>query len=643
MPQPAQNPVIYEFGRFRFDAASKLLFFADEPVKLAPKVAECLALLVEANGSVVSKNDFFDKVWADTFVEDNALSYTISQLRKNLADHDQGNKYIETVPKRGFRFQAPISASLAQHSELIYERRSVEDIWIEETVDHELAESSPHLLTAPQTGKNRRWITAGIFTLLVAAFGVWYFTKPAAKESITNVKSIAVLPFGNFGDKEIDEPLRLRMTDALISKLGNLNTISIRPTNAILKYDGSDPVEFGRKLEVDAIVEGRIQREADNLRVTLYLISVATGEHLWADQVDGRADRLLDLQNALSSRLIGRLDVRLSDEQKTAFDARPTSSDEAYEAYQMGRYFWNKRSADGLRSSISAYQNAIRLDPKFAEAHVGLADSYFLLVDYSYDLSPENVSMANENLGKAIALKPELAEAYVTRGHIQNTYEWRWQESTDSLVKAIELAPNSPNAHHRYGMLLLKLRRYAEAEVELKKARQLDPTSPGINMNLGVVLYFSKQYERALEQFNKTVELDENFSPVRWYVARCLWSMGREKEALSGYVQAMRKTGDEESAAIIENGEISRSPKDVVAAIAAAWSKNVGSTGYDVHSIAVLMAQRGDAEAALKWLERAVAERHPWTGMIYTEPEFDFVRTDPRFKAIIKKMNLPDA
>ena len=633
---------VYEFGVFRLDAGADELFVNAETVKLAPKVLQCLILLVENRGKTITKDEFFEKVWTAAFVEDNALSYTISQLRKTLAEFDKETKYIETVSRRGFRFAAnvkQISPALpAANREFTLERRKIEEVWIEETEDVQARDSRPLLLPA-KTAFGKLWLTGVAVLIVFFAGGGFLLWKNQGKET---VKTLAVLPLKQFGNTVGDESMSLRIADSLITTIGNLKQISVRPTTSIIKFtnDQTSALEIGKMLEVDAVLDGSIQQEGENLRINLQMISVSSGEQIWAEQFDGKTSGLLNLQDAVSAKLINQLDLRLSDEQETAFKKQPTSNPEAFEEYLMGRYFWNKRTPESLKSAISSYQNSIRLDPDFAEAYVGLADSYYLLFDYSYDTSPVNVVLANENLAKAIELDPNLAEAYVTRGLIQTTHEWKWQDAEQSFFKAVELAPNSPNAHHRYAMLLLKLRRFNEAETQMLRARQLDPTSPSINMNLGVIYYFSKRYEDAVTQLKKTIALDTAFASPRWYLARCYWMQGNAAESFAEYVRAMTAVGDDETAELIERRSAAGEPDAILKDWIEKWAGQISPTGISAHDLAILTAHRQNREETLKWLERSVAVRHPWTTWIDAEPEFDFVRDDPRFQEILRKMNL---
>ncbi len=626
---------IFDFGKFRLDNANKILRYNGEIVSLPLKAVELLCLLVENRGEVVNKHEIFERVWQDSFVEDSVLTQNIYQLRKTFEEFGEKD-LIKNVPRRGYIF------NFENETTLIIEREIYEEIEIVET--EILPEKQ--LLALPPKQTNSKFKIFGLafvalFLITSAVIGYWFLNKKADRTTVSDITSIAVLPLKSFDEKAVDDNLRLRLMDSLITKLGKIETMSVRPTSATMKFVASDenPIEIGKKLLVDSVLEGSIQREANKIRVTLQLVSVKTGEQIWSEQFDGEADKLLDLQNAVSAKLLDKFNLPLSNEQQTEFAKRPTNNSEAYEEYLKGRYFWNKRTPESLKSAIGSFEKAIKLDTTFADAYVGLADSYYLLFDYSYDTSPKNVELAKENLNKAIELNPNLSEAYTTLGLIQTTYDWNWKAAENSLRKAKEIAPNSPNAHHRLGTLLARLRRFDEAENEIRKAREFDPTSTAINTNLGAVLLNSKKYDEAIIQLQKTLELDANFNAPRWYLARSYWLKGEKKTSLSEYAKAVETDGDKPLADKILQDTNAVDENTVIKNLAEEWKKKIGPQGINDHDIAMLNAFFQDKNETLNWLEKSVAAHHPWATWINAEPDFDFVRDEPRFKALLVKMN----
>lgn len=632
---------IFEFGEFRLDAADKVLRRGGEIVPLPLKAVELLCVLIENSGEVVTKAVILDKVWKNSFVEESVLTQNIYTLRRTFEEFGEKN-LIKTVPRRGYIFNCETAQ---EKTALIIEREIYEEIEIIET---EIAPQNDTLAlpSADKTGSKFKifGVAAVLLLLSSAIFGYWFWNKHPAKTAVSDIRAIAVLPFKSFGKESSDDDLRLRLMDALTTKLGKIESISVRPTSSTMKFlkSDEDSLEIGRQLLVDAILEGSVQREANKIRVTLQLVSIKNREQIWAEQFDGETDKLLELQNMVSGKLLDKLNLPLSKEQETLFTKRPTNNSEAYEEYLKGRYFWNKRTSESLNSAIAAFEKAVKIDPNFADAYVGLADSHYLLFDYSYDTSPVNVEMAKRNLDKALALNPNLPEAYSTLGLIQTTFDWNWKTAEESLRKAIQLSPNSPNAHHRYGTLLGRLRRFDEAVSEMKIAKQFDPTSTAINMNLGKVLMYAKLYDDSAAQLNLALKLEPKFAAPRWYLARCYWLKGNKKQGVEEWTKAIEADGDKDLADKILQILNSSDEKTAIQSLAIEWEKKIGPTGINDHDLAILNAFLGDRQQTLNWLEKSVAAHHPWAAWVNAEPEFDFIRDEPRFQKILHSLKFTD-
>lgn len=622
-----------EFGKFRLDVAKKLLWYQNESIDLPLKSIELLCVLTETN-EVVTKENILNRVWQDSFIEESNLTSHVYRLRKMFAKYGESEEIIQTVPKRGYRFTGEIIQP-SRLPEVLIEKQTITQTLIEE-IDVPLEPPLKRLPPAPK--QNRWWIPILLGLLLVSsALGYYFYARSQPEE----IKSIAVLPLKSFDSRVKDENLSLRMMDSIITKLSKIESISVRPTSSTAKFLESQEtaVEIGQKLVVDAILEGLIQKESNKIRVTIQLVSVKNAKQIWSEQFDGEADKLLDLQDMISGKLLSELNLRLTKEQETNFARRPTNNSDAYEEYLKGRYFWQKRTNESLKSAISSFEKAIKLDPNFADAYIGLADSYFLLFDGSYDTSPQNVALAKENISQALRVNPNLPGAYTTLGWIQASHEWNWKESEKSLRQAIKLNPNSPMAYHRLGTVLTRLRRFEEAESELRKAKELDPTSPSINSNLGVLLFFSKRYDEAVTQLSKAIEIEPNFSSPRWYLGRCYWAQGKTKESLDEVVKTLKIEGDYELANALESKINSKETKEVIKFWSQTWQKKISPTYINEHDIAIVESLIQNRAETLDWLEKSVMARHPWTTWANAEPEMDFVRDEPRFKALLKKMN----
>jgi Tfp pilus assembly protein PilF len=348
----------------------------------------------------------------------------------------------------------------------------------------------------------------------------------------------------------------------------------------------------------------------------------------------GEPDKLLTLQDIISERILALLRSGEGGMDDLVLAQNPTENAEAYENFLKGRYFWQKRTYEGLTKAIEYFERAIKIDPEFAAAYVGMADSYYLIYDYSYDRSEENVNQAKTFLGHAIEIDPDNHQALVTRGLIQTTYEWDWEGAARSFEKALEFQPGSADAFHRRGMLRLRLGDFPAAEADLRRAAELEPASVGISMNLGVVLFFSGKNEDAMRHFRAAIERDKRLSAPRWYLARCIWQTGDKVRAMLAYLDALEISGASELADSIRERKKTQPVEEVIKYWLEEWEK----TGVSEHSRAILASHISDSEATLRLLRTAIESRHPWVTNIKVEPEFEFLRLEPEFKQLLEKL-----
>ncbi len=621
-----------EFGRFRLDAKKRVLWCEDEPVNLPLKEIELLCVLTESSGQVVTKAEILDRVWADSFVEEGNLSRHIYLLRKTLKEYGESEDLIQTVPRRGYRFAGKLHA--AASADLVIEKHTSTRTLIE------IQDESDAKALSPAYGISKRGITliataAGAVAIIGLIF-LW--GRPGAPESAAGpeIRSIAVLPVKSFSSSSNDEELRVRLTDALITRLGGLDRIAVRPTSAILPFTDSeeDSLSIGKKLQVDAVLESRLQEEGNRLRITMQLVSVADGRHLWSGQFDGSSDQILDLQDTIGARVSRSLSTA---GESDSFASRLTANNEAYDAYLKGRYFWAKRDAASLHKAADYFQQAATLDPQFSEAFTGLADTQHLLFNYNIDVRPEIVGVAKENLRKALELKPNSAEALVTLGTIQMGFDWDWAGAEQTLKRAVAAAPNSPTAHMRFGALLVRVRRFDEAETQIRRQIELDPLSPTGIMNLGLVLFCKKDLVGADREYARAMELDENGGAEHWLLSRSLWLQGRKDESIAQVVRALELDGNTELAAKVRNR--SPEPAEAIRALLHEW--RMDPPGTNPHNLAYLSIYVNDTEKALYWLQRSIDEHHPWTSWIAAAPEFESLRSEPRYLKMLETLNLP--
>jgi len=629
------------FNEFVVDSQKKVLWFEDEPVELPLKAVELLCVLIEKGGKVVSKDELLDNVWSESFVEEGVLSQNVYQLRKVFKELGNRKDLIQTIPRRGYRFLGEVTEIIEE--EISIERKTLEKKLVTESFVSDVALHKPedHLTAPDKNGKypNRRTVVYAVLGLIFCTFlvgtGFWW---SSFLEKDQNIDSVAVLPLKNLTGNEDTKMLSLALTDNLISRLGSLNRFIVRPLNAVSGYNGEkkDAVEFGRDLKVDAVLAGTIQTTDGRLRVNLRLIDVRDGSQAWEGNFSETQPDILKLQDELSARVARSLVSRITQKENKKLKEKPTSNPEAYEAYLKGRYFWSRRTKEDLKKAISYYNRAVKLDKNFAEAYVGLADSQYLLFDYNWDTSLENPVKAKENLLKALSIKPNLVKALATLGLIRTTYDWDWRQAETSFNRALEIEPNSIEVLHRYGMLMVRLRRFSKARELLAKAREIDPLSVSINMNYGVSFLFDKKFALAVDQLKQALEIDPKFTPARWYLARCYWQKGEKDKAVREFIKALADSGEIRIADKMR--QKSGKPVDKMRVLYQEWLKQFDKKTINAHDLAFSSSFLGEKELTLTWLEKSVENHDTWAAWIYSEPDFDFVREDLRFKKLMERM-----
>jgi TolB-like protein/DNA-binding winged helix-turn-helix (wHTH) protein/Tfp pilus assembly protein PilF len=651
MSRPAQR--LYEFGPFRLDPAEHVLLRDGEPVALRPKEFAVLVALVENHGHALTKEELLKGVWSGQLVEEGNINRQISALRRALGETTGGPQYVETIPKVGYRFVAPVRETRDRGADVVIERHTVARIVTEE---EEVAngggelEPSPEPKALPASGEkdvNRRrglaLVAAAVLLvgLTLALAYAWSSRKSQETKTVAAVRSLAVLPFKPIGAGEEDEYLGLGMADALITKLSNIREINVRPTSAVRKYDSpdQDPVAAGRELRVEAVIEGSVQRVGDRIRVTVQLVSARDGAPLWAEKFNEQFTNIFAVQDRISEQAARALTLTLSGAEQELLAKRYTENSEAHELYLKGRYFWNKRTMEGLKKGISYFSEAVKKDPAFALAYVGLADSYSLLSDYGWLPPNEAYPRAKEAAEKALKLDDQLAEAHTALASIKVGYDWDWSDAESEYRRAIELNPNYETAHQWYAEYLSGMGRHQEAIAEIRRAREINPASLIINAVEVSVLCIAREYDQGISQGQKALEMDPQFAEVYGYLRRCYEQKGMYKEAI--FARQMRR-----KLAGLDAGETA-ALREAAAATSARvyWQKRLEQemaelkqeldTAFD---LAEIYAQLGEKDQAFAWLERAYEGRSFMMLYLKSAPNLDPLRSDPRYADLLRRI-----
>lgn len=630
---------VYEFGPFHLDAAERQLLRDGQVVPLAPKAFEALLALVESGGRTLTRDDLINKLWPESFVEEGNLKVTIFKLRKALGAPSDQTQYIETIPRRGYRFIVPVHACGQEAMPLLLEKRTTARVLIEQEEEQvePLAESLAARLPRGAGLRHRALAVCVLTALLGAAFaGYWALRRKHRTESAQTPRSIAVLPFKSLNTEDGDEYLGLGMADTLITKLSRLHQVIVRSTSAVRRYGAGeqDAAAAGRELQVEAVLEGSIQRADDRIRLTVRLVSVSDSRTLWADTFAAEFKDVFQMQDSISEKVAAALALTLSGDDKQRLTKPYTDNAEAYQLYLKGRYYWNKRSPEGIRKGITHFQQAINLDPDYALAYAGLADSYMML-------GKDHHAEAKTAAARALALDEQLAEAHTSLAYLEMRGEWNWPVAGKGLQRAIELNPHYATAHQWYSIYLELMGRPEEAVEEARRAQALDPLSLIINESLGDRLYYARQYDAASEQLRSTIELDPSFVPAHGSLGQVYLQQKRYDAAIVEF-QTMKDLSHSPSAAAWLGRVYALSGKAGQARSVLAELQQPSAQGMALPEyIAGIYAGLGEKEQALAWLERAYQARSDYLVFVRMDPLWDGLRLEPRFQDLMRRIGLP--
>lgn len=622
----------YEFGEFRLDAENPSLWRGGELVPIFPKALEILILLVGKNGAVVTREELLETVWRDTFVEESNITYTVSLLRKTLDEQNKG-RFVQTVPKRGYRFATDIREVSAQSNGV--SRDKITGIVPGVIPDESKTQIRWHFIAI---------ILLGLF--FVSSFAVWWNVggeRGLSGVPVTqrNIRSLAILPLKALTENEQNNALSLGLTDSLISRLGSLNHFAVRPLSSVKAYSETeqDPLVFGESIKVDAILEGTLQSVENHLRVNLRLWDVRDGAQLWQGSFDETDADYFTLQDAISTRVSQSLLSQLIEKDREILVKRDTESREAMRAYWLGRFFIEKRNTE---KAAAQFQNAIDLDPNYALAYAGLADAFIWQANFTSEADAELYGKAKTSAAKALQLDPNLADAHSSLGRIKYSLDWDWTGAEESFKRAIELDPNSVNAHQFYARLLTTLGRYDEALAEIHKARELDPRSADLGVPLYGILEKQGRFDEALEILRTTLEMDKDSQFGRRGTAKLYLLKGDYAKVIELMAEqyADPKKIDFAWASMSATAYHKTGQIDKATQMADRLRKMAEKDPKSLYFLALHYSEIGRAAEAIEALRECLKlreERMIWTK---DEPRFANINSDPGFAEILQRLHL---
>jgi TolB-like protein/DNA-binding winged helix-turn-helix (wHTH) protein/Tfp pilus assembly protein PilF len=661
MEVPAASSRIVHFGVFEVDLKSSELRKQGLRLRLPEQPFQVLTLLLEKPGEVVSRDDLRNRLWkTDTFVDfDHSLNNAVMRLREVLGDSSENPRFVETIPRKGYRFIAQLEDSpLAKRSA---GRRESEGTGFgpqpegspADLSDFARSESStPSGATSASRGGSRgRQIAISLVTLfgLVAAtFAVWKSIappRPATASRLVETTSLMVLPLENLsGDKEEDY-FADGMTDELIANLAKIRSLRVVSRSTAMTYKGTrKPLsQIANELHVDALVEGTVLREGNRVRITAELVQVATDHHLWAETYESQLGDVLALQNRVSSAIVSEIRINLTPEDRERLARNPAIAPEAYQHYLKGRFYWNKRSDENLIKAVAYFEKATHEDPHYALAYAALADCYSIAGATIFATLPvrEAAPKAREAAKHALDLDPGLAEAETALATSKFNYDWDWPGAEEGFQRAIQLNPSYATAYQRYSLYLMAMGRFQDSLQQISQARELDPFSISINFSLGWRLYMARQYDRAIEQLRNTLEMDSSYELAHLVLGQAYEQKSEFEKAIpelrlavdlshraplmmSALAHADARAGKRQEAERLLDELSTRSLKNYVSP----------------YYFAVAYSGLGKNDQAMEFLRKAFDDRS--NGMVFmkVEPLLDTLRPDPRFLALEQKVKL---
>ena len=604
----------YEFGCFQLDPDERVLLRDGEPVPLPPKIIDTLIVLVENAGHIVDKDQLIGRVWPDSFVEDGSLTKNISVLRRMLGD-GTGKPFIENVPRRGYRFNAPVKATRDGDREIVIARRARIKIVTEDEDDAER---------------------------IVAELGMSGMARRMRSLKAAN-RSLAVLPLMQLGSGDQELFLGLGLADALITRLSNVHEVIVRPTSAVVNYaaPGRNSVQAGRELRVESVLEGSFQRVGDALRVTVQLVSVEDEAPFWAEKFDARFTDVFEVEDSISEQVVRALSLGVTGDEQRLLTKRHTRNTEAYQAYLKGRYFWNARIGEWMQKALGHFKQAISIDPGYALAHAGYADCYNALGFWGVVPPGAAFPQAKSAATRALELDDALAEAHAALAWALFNYDWDFATAEVEFKRAISLNPGYGAAHLWYAMFLALAKRFDAAFVEIARAREIDPLSLILNTDIGILLMLTQRYDEAIEQFQKTLELRPDYAPAIEFLGYTYGLKGMYDECLACYQKNVALNGRSSlSLRSLGYGNALVGRREEALRLAEEAKLLHGAAYFSAHYYAQLYAMLGESEKAFEWLERTFEERSPWIVWLGVNPNYDGLRADPRFDDLLRRAGL---
>jgi DNA-binding winged helix-turn-helix (wHTH) protein/TolB-like protein/Tfp pilus assembly protein PilF len=627
----------YEFGPYRIDTEERLLHRGSELISLPPKAVETLLALLGAAGRMVDKGDLMKAVWPDTFVEEGALTRNISLLRKALGDTGEEAAYIETIPKRGYRFVAPLQPGGSEPGP--------SDLPEAPALASPLEELPPSVKTS---WRAKIAAPAGVLLLAAVVALANYWMRRDQPAPVVSAKApanaLAVLPFRNVESDPAEDYFADGMTQALITglaKLGNLRVISLAPAAGGPREPAALDAVVRDRL-VNHVLTGTVLRAGGRVRIDAQLTDPKTHAVTWANYYERDLKDLLALEATVAEAIASEIQVTITAQEKQRLEPARQIRPEALDAYLRGRYLWNRRTEEALNRAVQYFQQAIAADPTYAPAYSGLADSYSLLGSIGIDGMPPNKAMplAKAAALKALELDPRGAEAHVSLAYVKLSYDWDLRGAAEEFERATALAPASPTLHHWYSHYFMAAGDLPKATEQMQAAVRLEPLSPSINIGIGWCYYYSRQYDKAIEQYRSVVEMDPSFPMAHQTLAMAYQQIGKYPEAIEEFQRAVSLSGSSPTAVAGLGSAYAAAGKLEQAREQMSRLEEMSKQRYvPAFYFATIHHALGDTSKTLDWAWKAVGERSDYLIYLHVEPRVGKLAGNPEFIKMLGRLH----
>ena len=662
MPPPFTS--LY-FGFFELRTTTRELYKRGIRLKLRPQAYQVLLLLAERAGEVVSRDQLRERLWAqETYVDfEHGLNTAVMELRAVLSDSAAEPKFIQTLPRLGYRFMVAVSSDPpgavpepVSASPSASPNTNTRELAPEPVIAATRASAPAQVLIndVPDTPRRlrRRWIRATVsVAAVVLALLAWreHSRKSAPPAPLETRRMLAVLPFENLTGDPSQDYFSDGLTEEMIGQLGRLDPVhlGVIGRNSVMRYktNHESTAAIARELGVSYLLEGSVRRDVGKVRVSAELIQVDDQATIWSRNYDRKLDDVLALQSEIAREIAGEIHLTLNDAARNGVavaELQTPAANEGYDLYLRGLYFWNKRGAANIERATDYFQQAVQKDPSSARAYAGLAESFALVSGYAGVPPKDQLMKADAAARRAVELDPNLAEAHVAMAVVAQDCDWDWVTAEREYRRAIELNPNYATAHHWYGEYLALMGRFDESRTEMERARQLDPLSLIIAADNAIALYYARQYDAAIQQFHAVIDLEPTFPRTATLPFAYLLS-GRNADAVA-WTEKLNDPGHSGAWYLTVAAYVYARTGKIDAARAALGNLLRMNDRQQIDPLYIATAYVGlnESDPAIAWLQKAEAVHSVSLTALKVEPAYDPLRTDPRFQVLLRQMNFPE-